>query len=75
MKALDRLGRVLFMFYWHQEEFQERYGKADLPELEDSLRNAFEVLGDVVLYLKQKTIDTDFGSEMGEPDVEEAAMN
>src|SRR5688572_28634814 len=48
MKALDKLGRVLFMFYWHQEECEDRYGKQDLPELEDSLRNAFEVLGDVV---------------------------
>lgn len=75
LKALDRLGRILFMFYWHQEEFQERYGKADLPELEDSIRNAFEVLGDVVLYLKKKTIDTEFqGMGIEEPDVEEAAM-
>jgi len=28
-----------------------------MPELEDSLRNAFEGLGDVVLFLKQKTIE------------------
>lgn len=57
MKGLDRLGRILFSFYWHGEEFQERYGKKDMPELEDSLRNAFEQLGDVVLFLKQKTVE------------------
>lgn len=82
MKALDKLGRILFMFYWHQEEFEDRYGKNDLPELEDSLRNAFEVLGDVCLFLKEKTVQgasgIDIGSGVGgqsEPDVTEAARN
>jgi hypothetical protein len=65
-KALDRLGRILFMFYWHNEEFMNRYGKQDLPELEDTIRNAFEMLGDLVLYLKQKTIDSgSMGMDLG----------
>jgi hypothetical protein len=55
--GLDKLGRILFMFYWHGDRFADRYGKADMPELEDSLRNAFEMLGDVILFLKQKTIE------------------
>jgi hypothetical protein len=83
MKALDKLGRILFMFYWHQEEFEDRYGKQDLPELEDSLRNSFEVLGDVVLFLKEKTVQGQKGLETGEsvgpgsaePDITEAARN
>lgn len=75
MKALDKLGRILFMFYWHGEEFEDRYGKQDLPELEDSLRNAFEVLGDVVLFLKEKTIEPAMGDTMGDPDIQEAARN
>lgn len=84
MKALDKLGRILFMFYWHQEEFEDRYGKQDLPELEDSLRNAFEVLGDVVLFLKEKTVgggpgalnSTGLGAQdAGEPNIHEAARN
>lgn len=83
MKALDKLGRILFMFYWHQEEFEDRYGKQDLPELEDSLRNAFEVLGDVVLFLKEKTVAGGAGFDMlpgsegaaSEPSVTEAARN
>ena len=57
MKGLDKLGRILFMFYWHGDKFAERYGKSDMPELEDALRNAFEMLGDVILFLKQKTIE------------------
>lgn len=57
VKGLDKLGRILFMFYWHGDQFADRYGKADMPELEDSLRNAFEMIGDVILFLKQKTIE------------------
>lgn len=83
MKALDKLGRIIFMFYWHQEEFEDRYGKQDLPELEDALRNAFEVLGDVVLFLKEKQVDvpglanpSGLGSTGDdEPSVYEAARN
>lgn len=84
MKALNSLGRIIFMFFWHQEEFQDRYGKQDLPELEDSLRNAFEVLGDVVLFLKEKTVGGGAGSMNmsgvggagdDEPDIQEAARN
>jgi hypothetical protein len=57
MAALDRLGRILLAFYWHRDQFQERYGKQDLPELEDSLRTNFERLGDLVLTLKQRMIE------------------
>jgi hypothetical protein len=57
MKGLDRLGRVLFLFYWHGEAFEDRYGKQDMPELEDSLRNAFEAVGDIVLALKRKSVE------------------
>lgn len=63
MKGLDRLGRILFLFYWHGEKFQERYGKGDMVELEDGIRNAFEYLGDLVLFLKQRSVDPD--SQMG----------
>jgi hypothetical protein len=70
MKALDKLGRILFLFYWHQDEFEDRYGKQDLPELEDTLRNAFEVLGDLVLFLKEKTVQGGaiYDSGVGRPD-------
>ena len=71
-KALDRLGRILFMFYWHNEEFMDHYGKRDLPELEDTLRNSFEGLGDLVLFLRQKTVEP---NGFGEPDLDNAARN
>jgi hypothetical protein len=74
MKAVDKLGTRLFLLYWHSEDYEERYGKADMPELEDSLRNAFQVLGDVVLFLKQKTV-TPLFEGLGDPDIGDAARN
>ena len=74
MAAIDGLGRTLFSLYWHGEEFQDRYGKATMPELEDALRNAFENLADVTLTLKEKSVETDLRS-ISAPDVEEAARN
>ena len=73
LRALDRLGRLLFSFYWHNEEFAERYGKQELPELEDSLRNTFESLGDVVLYLREKTVNVLPAMGMANPDLAEAS--
>lgn len=75
MRSLDRLGRIIFQFYWHNDEFSQRYGQADLPELEDTLRNAFEVLGDLILFLKEKDVDAVPGVSMGSPDIQESALN
>jgi hypothetical protein len=77
MKALDRIGRILLLFFWHQEEFSDRYGEQDMPELEDTLRNAFEIVGDLTLFLKEKTVqggavyDRNFNSSG--PDISAAA--
>ena len=57
LKAIDRIGRILFQFYWHGDKFADRYGKQDMPELEDSLRNTFEQCGDLTIFLKQKSVD------------------
>lgn len=57
LRGLDALCRVLFFFYWHGEEFADRFGKQDLPELEDSLRNAVDQVGDVAIFLRKKSVD------------------
>ena len=59
MKSLDRLGRILFLFYWKNDEFSERYGDQDMQAMEDNLRGVFRNYGDLILKLKQKTIDTE----------------
>jgi hypothetical protein len=69
MKGMDRLGRILFLYYWHGEAFEDRYGKQDMPELEDGLRNAFEGIGDIVLVLKRKAISPHMSDVSGKVDL------
>jgi len=59
LKCLDRIGRILFLFYWKNVDFAERYGDQDLTAMEDQLRGVFKSLGDLSLKLKQKTIDAE----------------
>ena len=57
MLGLDRLGRTLFMFYWHNDQFRETYGNDKMTELEDSLRNEFQNLGELILFLHGNKLD------------------
>ena len=71
MLSLDRIGRILFMYYWHYEKFKERYGAQDMPELEDNLKNVFDNLGDLTLFLKQKTIEPEVTGATAEAELSE----
>jgi hypothetical protein len=61
--ALDRIGRIYFLFLTHNDKFAERYGQEDMLELEDNLRNVFMSLGDLTLFLKTKNVDQEDPSE------------
>ena len=52
--ALDKLGRLLFLYWWHQEQFKESFGITQMRDLEDQLRSVFKSFGELVLDLKQK---------------------
>lgn len=56
MNALDKLGRLLLMVYYHQEKFGERYGDQDVPTIESSIRDTFDLLGKLVLYFKERNV-------------------
>jgi hypothetical protein len=56
MDTIDRLGRILFLFYWKHEDFNQRYGSDDVVQMEDSLRNVFKNLGELTLHLKEKAV-------------------
>jgi hypothetical protein len=71
MLGLDRIGRIKFMYYWHFDKFKDRYGSQDMPELEDNLNNVFENLGDLTLFLKQKTIEPEVSDATGEAELEQ----
>ena len=53
--ALDRLGRMLFLFYWKPEDFAQAYGTDDQEKLENKLTSNFKSFGDLVLELLQKS--------------------
>jgi hypothetical protein len=57
MKGMDRVGRLLFFYWWRTDELIDQYGKDDILELEDSLRDVFKSLGDLILFLRRRTIE------------------
>jgi hypothetical protein len=57
MAGLDRIGRILFSFYQHGEKFSDRYGDDDIEDLEEKLRDAFEAMGKLTIYLKQRSVE------------------
>jgi len=67
--AVDRLGRLLFMYYWHYDKFSERYGVEEMKELESSLKDSFSGLGDLVLFLKKRAIDPGFATKGSDVDL------
>ena len=71
--ALDKICRIYFTFLWHPEEFEDRYGKSDMDELSQALVNNIDGLGDLVLFLKQRSIDTGLSRTSTAPDIESVA--
>lgn len=71
--ALDHVGRLIFGFYWHRQQFVDRFGESDLNELEDSLRNNFESLGDLVLFLRQKSVEASPAEAASDVDLGDSA--
>lgn len=59
VSGMDRLGRLMFLLNWHYEEFQERYGEDDLQEFSDNLKSTFESLGDLVIFMRKRTLSGD----------------
>ena len=62
VSTLDKLGRMLFLAYWDTDTFEESYGKDELPELIELVKNVFNNLGDLVIFLKRKCPDISINS-------------
>lgn len=56
--ALDKLCRLLLLFYWKNADFAKSYGNDDMAELEDVLLNNIKNLGTIVLFLKQRAAES-----------------
>ncbi len=59
VSGMDRLGRIMFLLNWHYTEFEEQFGKDDLTEFSDDLKSCFEQLGDLVLFMRKRTLSGD----------------
>jgi hypothetical protein len=53
--ALDRLGRLLFLYYWKPRDFEDAYGADDMSDLENKLLSTFQSFGAIVLELLKKS--------------------
>lgn len=56
--GLDRVNRIMFMYYWLNEQFRDRYGQENMIDLEDQLKDVSKGLGDLVLFLKQRQVES-----------------
>ncbi len=59
--AVDKLGRILFLFWYKAEDFKKIYQVNEYTKYEDLLVNTFKNLGDIVLSLKKKAIPKNLG--------------
>ena len=57
--AEDKLSRLLLLFYWKNSEFAKLYGRDEMSEFEDILLNTIKNMGTVVLFLKQRSGESD----------------
>lgn len=57
--GMDRLGRLMFIINWHYDDFVERYGKSDLMDFLDNMNSTFEALGEIVIFMRKRTLAGD----------------
>ncbi len=60
--ALDRTGRLVFLFYWKPQDFEKAYGQDDMTDLESELVSNFKSFGTMVLGLLKRTHSARQGS-------------
>jgi len=54
-EALDRMGRILFLFYWKPRDFEDAYGADDMTNLENQILSNFKSFGSLTLDLLRRS--------------------
>ena len=54
-EALDRMGRILFLFYWKPRDFEDAYGADDMTNLENQILSNFKSFGSLTLDLLKRS--------------------
>lgn len=74
LKCMSKVGELRLLEAWHRDDFEDRYGRQDLPELEDLLTQVFDGLGSLSLYLQEKESKPFGGMDgMSYPNLEETS--
>jgi hypothetical protein len=55
---LDRMCRLLLLFYWHNSDFAEEYGIDEMADFEDLILSTIKSTAKVVLFLKQRAVES-----------------
>jgi hypothetical protein len=72
LAGVNGLGQLLLSVYANGEQYADRYGKNEIPSLQSSLRNAFKQLGEVVIWLENKTVSASPLDELRAPNLSES---
>lgn len=56
IKCMDALGRRYLAFCWQREAMNDQYGSADASDIEDSLLENFEGLGEMTIAMYERDI-------------------
>jgi len=54
-EGLDRMGRILFLFYWKPRDFEDAYGADDMTNLENQILSNFKSFGSLTLDLLKRS--------------------
>lgn len=58
IQALDKMGRIIFLFYWRPDDMQTAFGSDDLAKLESTIISTYKSYGDMLLeFLKKNRSD------------------
>jgi hypothetical protein len=53
--GVDAMGRILFLFYWKPQDFEQMFGADSQDQNENKFTSSFKMLGDVLLTLMKKS--------------------
>ncbi len=58
-RTVTDLADLLAHMYWNTDEWSDQYGQTEVGPLEDQIRSQFEGLGDLILTLQEKAVESD----------------
>ena len=54
IRGMDSTARTMLILYWNYDLFKDKYGEK-MGEVESKLQSVFENLGDLILFMKERT--------------------